>query len=151
MGADKQANVQAPYRRNIFADTSLLRLSICCRNKGTASDAAGAASILASLVSLRVIPQIPADKQSAAPSSPDDDEGDLEGDEQDAGMLGDAVGGKETTEAVARRAPLLRHPGVEVDPEAHGPALRELSRLFSTGTGLLMHACPGRQMRPEEC
>ena len=108
-----------------------------CRKRGSASDAAGAASILASLVSLRVVTHTPADEQSSPVSRPEDDEEDIEGGDQDIGIHRDADGEEGTAEEAGRPAPLLKHPGVEVDPEAHGPALRELSKLFSSGTGML--------------
>ena len=111
-----------------------------CRKKGTAADAAGAASILASLVSLRLIPQSEANKGLSSPLSPEDIDPDHQADDDATNSLGEdaadqAAGAEEAAESV-RSKPLLRHPGVEVDPEAHGPALRELSYLFSTGARL---------------
>ena len=41
--------------------------------------------------------------------------------------------------ATPQQAGLLNYPGVTVDPDAHGPALRELSHLFSTGTAAGIH------------
>ena len=111
-----------------------------CREKGTATDAAGAASILASLVSLRLIPQIAANKRLSSPLSLEDDDQNLVAHDDATNSMGkdaddQAAGAEEAAESVSSK-PLLRHPGVEVDPEAHGPALRELSYLFSTGARL---------------
>ncbi|KAK9842763.1 hypothetical protein WJX74_002011 [Apatococcus lobatus] len=115
--------------------------------QGTTADAAGAASILASLVGLRLVPQSTADKHPSSAFSPEDSREDQGADAMEDGLpamensmeddtVEPAAPAENEAAGPARVKPLMRHPGVEVDPEAHGPALRELSFLFSTGHGV---------------
>ena len=108
------------------------------RHKGSAKDAAQAATILSALVNLRVTPYAAAQEpvQASRPEPADVEAGQRSVTSSDSSSDRTA---SDQQVAAAKQARLLNYPGVTVNPDAYGPALRELSNLFSTGASAGNH------------